>query len=91
MRKERVILKHRVHGPLVGRKLLDLVAIEENRPLADIFEPRDHPQQRRLATARGTAQREEFIVHDRERNRLERGETAEELDSCAHIEGDGEI
>src|SRR5439155_1366668 len=62
MRVERVILEH--HGDVtLGRlDLVDDPSADVDLAAGDGLEPRDHPQQRRLAAAGGTDQHAELAV-----------------------------
>ena len=76
VREERIMLKDRVHRPLVGRQVLDLVTIEKNRAGGHVLEARDHAQERGLAAAARSEQREKLVVPDIERGGFDRREGA---------------
>src|SRR5688572_29866659 len=63
--KERVMLKDETNLPLTHAASRDVLAVEQNTALAVLvrnFQPRDNPQQRRLARARGAQQGEKLPV-----------------------------
>ena len=47
--EERVVLEHRVHRPLLGRQVGDVLAIQQDAALIRLFETRRHAQQGGLA------------------------------------------
>ena len=72
MRKQRIILEHRVHWPLEGRQHGDVLAIEENLAFGRKIKSRNQPEQRSLAAAGGAKQCKEFILEDRHRDVIKR-------------------
>eukprot|EP01136_Pigoraptor_vietnamica_P024787 Opistho-1_new@78115 len=52
MRKQRVILKHRIHVAPVGRNVRNILPEDADAALRRLLEPRDQPQTRRLARPR---------------------------------------
>src|SRR5690606_36781852 len=64
VRKERVVLEHRVDVPLVRWHTTDTLATDPDLTLVWLLEPRDHPQRRRLAAAGRAQQRDELAGLD---------------------------
>jgi hypothetical protein len=77
--EERVALEHHVHRSPVRLDRDDVLAVEEDAALGRRLEPGQHPQQRGLAAARRTKQREKFVMPDIERERFNRHDRAEPL------------
>ncbi len=77
--EERVALEDHVDVALVGRHLLDGLALEQDASLGRDLEAGEHPQRRRLAAARRAEQREELAGGDRQVDRVDGGEVAEAL------------
>ena len=69
VRVERVILEHHRHAAVTGRQAGDVPVLKQDPTAADGLEPRDHPQERALAAARGPDQNQEFSVLDFQRDR----------------------
>ena len=80
MRKQRVALEHHVDGALMRRDLRDILAVEQNAAGVGRLEAGQHSQQRGLAAAARTEQREELAGVDVERQRVDRAKPAECLD-----------
>ena len=83
--EERVGLEHRVDVALVGAGVGDVGVPDADTAPGRRFQPRDHPQGRRLAAARGAEQGEERPLRDGEVEGLDRRELAEglrESDEC---------
>ena len=64
MRIKRVALKHHGEAPLGRRFGRDISTIDAQGAPADIFQPTNHPQQGRLATARGAHEHDELTIFD---------------------------
>ena len=79
MRKQRVALEHHVDRPPVGRHAGKVRAVEQDAALVRRLEAGEQAQQRGLAAAGGTEQREELALVDVERQAVDRGEVAEAL------------
>ena len=77
--EQRVALEHQVHGPLVRRHGRHVDAVDEDAAGIGPLEPREHAQQRALAGARAAEQREEFALHDVERNVVDGDDVGEAL------------
>ncbi len=77
MRKQRVVLEHHVDGTLVRQVLRDVVAIQENAALVRRLEAGEHSEQRGLAAAARTKQREKFASPDIERQLVYGAKAAE--------------
>ena len=70
VRIQRVVLKDHRDVPLLGREVVDHLAVEANRPRRRFLEAGDHPERRRLATARRTDQNHELALVDEEVERV---------------------
>lgn len=68
MRKQRVVLKHCVHGALVCGQFRDLISKRKNSTFGDVFKTSNHAQQRGFPKARGTQKSEKFLVPYAKRN-----------------------
>ncbi len=71
MRKQRVMLKHQIHRPLVGRKVRHVDAINDNVARIGRFKPGYHPQQSGFAAAARSEQRKEFPASNINRNAID--------------------
>src|SRR5687768_6846521 len=71
MRVERVVLKYHCHATLVRRPVVDSLPIQVDLAPADLLQPGDHVQRRRLAAAGGPQQRDKGVVRDVEHNLLD--------------------
>ena len=71
MREERVFLEHGVDLALVGRDVHDILAVEEDLALGGLQEAAEDAQQRRLAAAGGTEQRDELVFVNIQADALE--------------------
>ena len=60
VRKQRVVLEHHVHGPLVGWLAGHVAVAQQDAAARRQLEAADHPQGRRLAAARWAQEREEL-------------------------------
>jgi hypothetical protein len=92
VRVQRVVLEHHGDVAVLGLDVVDDSVTDLHRAAADRLEPGDHPQRRRLATARRPDQDEELLVGDLQIEVVNRVESvvvdlvdAFELDSC-HVE-----
>ena len=79
VREHRVILKYHAGVAPMRRQPVDAPLAEADRACVEIGEARDHPQERGLAAARRTQQREELAVPDRERHSRHCGHRSEPL------------
>ena len=79
MGKQRVALEHHVDRPAVRRHGADVLAVEQDAAFAQRLETGKQAQQRGLAAAGRTEQREEFAVSDVEGELVERDDVAEAL------------
>jgi hypothetical protein len=66
VRPQRIVLEHHADAALVGRHLIDDAIVEPDLALVGRVEACHQPQQRRLAAARRTEEREELSLLDRE-------------------------
>ena len=64
VRVERVVLEHHRDVALLRRHAVDDPASDRDLAVADLLQPGDHAQQRRLAAARRADQHAEFAVGD---------------------------
>jgi hypothetical protein len=74
VRVQRVLLEHHRDTALPRRRPRDVAARHLDRPLVELLEARDRPQQRRLPRAGGTYDDEELAVGRDEVDVLERGD-----------------
>ena len=91
VREERVGLEHRVDVALVGAGRRDVGVADEDLAGGRRLEPRDHPQRRRLAAARGAEQREERALRDRQVEGVDGGELTERLGQPDELEVPGPV
>ena len=87
MRIERVALEHHRDVTLARLEVVDAPAADQDVARRDRFQSRDHPQQRRLATAGRTDQHDEFPVGDVEVDALHDDDVAEALVDIANADG----
>src|SRR6266849_3542984 len=71
VRIERVALEYHRDVAFLGVDVVDDPAVDRDRPAADLLEPGEHPEKRRLAAARGTDEHHELAVRDVERNSVD--------------------
>ena len=64
LRVERVVLEHHGDVAILRRQVVDDPSADRDLAAGNIFESRDHAQQRRLATARRPDKNDEFAVRD---------------------------
>jgi len=90
VRKEREVLEDDAGVTSLGRDeavlVGDRLAGEGDDALARLLEARDHPQRRRLPTARGAEERQQFAAFDLQRDVLDDGFGAEPLANEVHRE-----
>src|SRR5690606_10978878 len=86
VREERVALKDRVDRPLERTESRHIFAADEHLPGRGVFEPRDEPKGRGLATARRPEQREERARRNRQIEVLDRGEPRKTLLDADEVE-----
>ena len=72
---------------MVGRQVLDFLAVQMNLASTDGLEAGYDAQQGRLATARGSEQGEEFAIFDCQRNVVEGDYIAKSLADPANVNG----
>jgi hypothetical protein len=72
VRVERVALEDHRHVAVALEHVVHPLAVDRQRPVADVLEPRDHPQRRRLAAARRADEDEQLRLADLERQLLHR-------------------
>ncbi|EMA35487.1 phenol hydroxylase [Halococcus hamelinensis 100A6] len=92
VRVERVVLEHHRDVALAGFEVADRLAVDRDLALGLSFEPRDHPEERRLPAPRGADHDQELVVLDREVDVVDRDDLvaslrerlrdAVEFDSC---------
>jgi hypothetical protein len=83
VRVERVVLEHHGHVAVLRRHVVDHLAVDRDLAGADLLEPGDHPQRRRLAAAGRADQHHEFLVGDVEVDAAHRLGVVEALDHLA--------
>ncbi len=66
VRVQRVVLEHHRDVAVLGREVIDQLAVDPQLPVADLLEAGDHPQRGRLAAARGPDQDHQLPVADLE-------------------------
>ena len=88
VQEQRVLLEHGVDRPSMRRQRRDVFAMQPDRAGADVFEPGDAAQERGLAAAGGSEEREELAVADRERDPVQGGHVAVAFDDPVDIDGD---
>lgn len=64
MREHGVALKHHVHWPLIWRDEAHILTVDKDLSLGRHFETSDHPQQGRLAAARGAKQHKKLTCQN---------------------------
>jgi hypothetical protein len=75
--KQRIVLEHHVDRTPVRQNLRDIPAVKQDTALVRRLEAGQHPQQRGLAAAARTEQREKLSGPDVERQPIHRPEDAE--------------
>ena len=87
MRVERVGLEH--HRDIAGarRQIVDGLAADLDHAVADILEPGDHPQRRRLAAAGRTDQRDKLAILDLKIDAMHDVDIAVALDQLFECDG----
>ena len=63
---------------MAGREVGDVHAVDQDRPVRDLLEPGEHPQQRRLPAPRRADEDEELAVLDREADVVHRDDVVAE-------------
>ena len=86
VRVERVGLEDHRQPALRRRNVVDAAAIDSQLTFGHGLEPRDHPQQRRLAATGRTDEDDEFSVFDAEVDALYHRGRAETLDDVDEFE-----
>ena len=86
VRKERVVLEHRVHVALVRRHALHVGARDADVALVGLLEAREHPQRRGLAAAARPEEREELAGLHVEVERVDRDRGAEPLGDVGELD-----
>jgi hypothetical protein len=82
VREDRVGLEHHGDAAVLGRQVVDHLAVDFQRAGGDVLEPRDHPQKRGLATAGRADEDDEFAVLDVDIDALD--DLGPRRSSCAH-------
>ena len=72
-----------------GRHERDVAVADEHVALVDRLEAGEHPQRRRLATAGGPDEDEEFAVTDLEVEVIDRGRLGSRIDPARSLKRDG--
>jgi hypothetical protein len=83
VRVERIVLEHHRHVAVLGRDVVDDLAVDRDLAVGDLLQAGDHPQRGRLAAARGADQHHELLVGDVEVDRAHRLDVIEALDHFA--------
>jgi hypothetical protein len=86
VRKQGVRLKHHIDRAAVRRHLRHIDTVDLDRAGGRILEPRQHPQQRRLAAPGRPEQREELAAVDVEPHVIDRDEIVELLDNVPDLD-----
>ena len=86
VREERIGLEHHIDRPRIGRQCSYVGAVDDDTAAVGGLEPGDHPQQGRLAAARGPQQREERAALDGQRDVVDRCDRAEPLRGSGDFE-----
>ena len=73
VRKQRIVLEDRIHGPLIGRQVLHVLSEQQDLAFRRLLEAGDQAKHRGLATARRTEQGEELVALNGQRHAIERG------------------
>jgi hypothetical protein len=76
VRVERVGLEHHGDAALDGRHVVDDHAVDLQRAAGDLLQPRDHPQKRGLAAARGADEDDQLALFDVEVDVAQHGDRA---------------
>ena len=71
VRVEGIALEHHRDVPVLRREVDDVFAADCQGPAADLLEPRDHPERRRLSAARRADENQELAVGDCQRKILD--------------------
>ena len=87
VRVERVVLEHHRDVALLRLHVVHDLAADRDLAAADLLEPRDHAQQRRLAAARGPDQHRELAVGDVDVDAADHVGAAEVLVDVADVDG----
>ena len=64
VRVERVVLEHHRHVPVLGGQVGDVLVVDEDAPVIDLFEAREHAQGGGFAASGGANQNQELAVGD---------------------------
>jgi hypothetical protein len=79
VRKQRVVLKHRMHIAAMGRQMGDVLAAENDASVIGRFESGDHSQERRFPASGRPEQRQELPGFDGQGNIRDGDEFTESL------------
>ena len=71
MREQRILLKHRVDVPLVGRKSVDALSVKDDVAAFGFHESADNAQRGGLSAAAGTEDSNKFLFADVEVDMVE--------------------
>jgi hypothetical protein len=83
MRIERVILEHHCNVAILGRHIIDDLAVDEDVAGSGLLEPGDHAQRGALSTTGRSHQDDEFIVGNGEADVAHRIDVVEALHNIA--------
>ena len=61
VREQRVLLEYRIDAALIGRRMADVLSVEEDASLRRRLETRNEPKRRRLAAARRSQKRQKLV------------------------------
>ena len=86
--EQRILLEDEADTALTQRERRRVLAVEADRAFLGCGQPRNGAQKRRLAGAGGTEQREQFARPHRERDILQRGESAVGLAQPFNVDPD---
>ena len=87
VRVERVVLEHHGDVALLRRHLVHDALADADLARSDVFEPRDHPQQGRLAASRRADQDDELAVVDQDVDAMDDLDGSERLSDVADRDG----
>ncbi|MNV67920.1 hypothetical protein D3C71_1607410 [compost metagenome] len=85
MRVQRIALEHHRQVALARGLVGDVAAVQHQGAAVDIFEPRNQPQQRGLATARGADEDDELALLDGEVDALDGAMLTKEFLDAAQL------
>src|SRR5262249_46278033 len=86
VRIERVVLEHHGDVAVLRRHIVDDIAADQDVPVGDVLETRDHAQRRRYAAARPAYQNHELMVRDIKNDATYRLDHVIALDDLAQLD-----